>query len=438
MQRIPRFVVAVVAVLAALATTPAVAHAAAPPVVNWAHSVEGDLGTLEVAAAAEAGVTALRAHIRSYGVEEDVAVVEDFVLVSGTAQDGVWRTPAPVRLDQLGYYDVVVDVTDADGNVASGPSWGTFTYAIKTEFSPLRIDPPAVTYADREVTVSGTLTGKRPDTREIVPVPGGEVSVSSIEAEGQPVAVTTAADGSFAATLVMTGPGDAYAEFGAEGYYMRATSGFTPIEVTPAQSRITIQTSAGEIEQGAQVTVSGQLTWLSPDAGWQPLAGKQIGVQRCSDSTGYCQGDQYPLTDAEGRYSVVLTPWETGHLAVGFPSDDPFIAWADARADVVVWQPASFSDFTAARDASGDVVAQGHMVFGNTTPWPVEVEIQFRRADSRTWTTVATDDSAEWDGTGGYAFTATVDRPRKGHWRAFFVGRPGLFRPVTSKPVFVR
>ena len=77
------------------------------------------------------------------------------------------------------------------------------------------------------------------------------------------------------------------------------------------------------------------------------------------------------------------------------------------------------------------------MVFGYTTPWPIEVEIQFKRAGSRTWTTVATEDDAQWDGS-GYLFTATVDQPRKGHWRAFFAGRPDLFRPVTTDPVFVR
>jgi hypothetical protein len=377
--------------LATLVAAPAVAQAASPPVVNWAHSVEDDLGTLEVAAEAEAGVTSLRAHIRKYGVEPDIAVVEDFELVSGTVQDGVWRTPEPVQLAEFDYYDVVVDVTDADGNVASGPSRGTLTYAVRTTFSPLRIDSPAVTYTDREVTVSGTLTGKRPDNREVVPVPGGEVSVVSLAAEGQPVTVTTAEDGSFAATLVMTGPGDAYAEFGQEGYYMRANSEFAPIGVSPTESRITIATSATEVEQGAQVTVSGQLTWLSPDDGWQPLAGAQIGLMHCSDLLGYCPGvGEYP-----------------------------------------------FTDFTASRDAAGDVVAQGHMEFGNTTPWPVEVEIQFQRAGSRTWTTVATEDNADWDGT-GYLFTTTVDQPRKGHWRAYFAGRPDLFRPVTTAPVFVR
>ncbi|MDQ3785663.1 MAG: hypothetical protein M3422_00270, partial [Actinomycetota bacterium] len=362
--------------------------------------------------------------------------VEDFVLVSGTVHDGVWRTPEPVRLAVFDYYDVVVDVTDADGNVASGPSRGTLTYAVRTTFSPLRVDPPAVTYTDRKVTVSGTLTGKRPDNRETVPVPGGEVWVSSSAAEA-PVSVTTAADGSFAAELVMTGPGEAYAEFGAEGYYMRANSEPVPIEVVPAESRITVETTATEVEQGAQVTVSGQLTWLSPDNGWQPLAGKQVGVLHCSDSLGYCNTFEYPITDADGRYSVVMTPWSTGHFRVGFPSEDPFVARAVAEADIVVWEPASFSDFTAARDAAGDVVAQGHMRFGHTTPWPVVVEIQFRRAGSSTWTTVATEDNAEWDGT-GYLFTATVDQSKKGHWRAFFAGSPGLFRPVTTEPVFVR
>lgn len=431
MRRFNGIVLASVAALVGLTVLPAVAHAASPPEVNWARSVSDDLGTLQVSATAEAGVTALRAHIVSYATGTDVAVVEDFVLTSGTTQDGIWRTPEPVQLEELGFYRVDVEVTDGAGQHVFSQSAGTFSYLVRTMFSPLHADPTTVTYSDRFVRVDGVLTGRMPANREIRPVPGVSVFVGG--GVGQPVAVTTAPDGSFTATVEMAGAGEVWAEFGGGSPYLRANAEPVEIAVLPAESKLSAWISESRVDAGESVTLSGRLKWRSPD-GWRPLAGRQLGVSFCV-SENYCPTSEYPVTDDNGRYRLTVTPWQTGFYRVAYPGA-PFIARARTQVDIVVLQLAEFADFTAARNDSGEVVARGHMQFGNFTPWPIPVHIQYKGPGDRSWATVATVENAEWDGS-GYAFSATVAAPRQGYWRAFYAGEPDFFPAVASEPVFV-
>lgn len=429
MRTLPRILVAAVAALVGLVSTPVVATAVSVPVVAWARSVEDDLGTLEVSVAAEAGVVDLQAHVISSATGEEVALVDDFLLHSGTAQNGVWRTPGPVQLSELGSYRVVVDVTDAVGTTASGPSNGSLSYFVRPAFSPLHLFPDTLTYTERSVQVSGTLTGKRPDTGQTVPLAEAEVYVGSSMAEEQPVQAMTDADGTFAATLVMTGPGEVFVDYMSEPGYLNADTARIQVPVSPAESAVTLTASATEVDAGQPITVSSQLTWRSPQ-GWQPLADSPISVVFCNDIE--CTGLEYPTTGPDGTYEVTLTAYESGTYVVTYPSPDPFIARASAQVDVTVWQPADFADFTAARESTDSVVVQGHMQFGRISPAQIPVQIQYRTTQSSTWTTLATAEAQI-----GYEFVATVTQKKKGYWRAYYAGIPDLIRSATSTPVFV-
>jgi hypothetical protein len=410
--------------------TPAVAASA--PVVNWASSVEDDLGVLEVSATAEAGVASLRAHVINEGTGQEVAVVDDFVLASGTVQDGVWRTPEPLQLAVLRTYKVVVDVTDADGAQASGPSYGTLAYLVRTTFSPLLVTPSTVTYANRTVQVSGTLTGKHPGTREITPVSGHEVDVWSSEAVGFSRIVTTGQDGSFTATLTMREAGQVQAEFDdATGRYLRANSEPAEVAVSPAQTRVTATPSSTEVDAGGSITLSGQVTWESPQ-GWQPVANKSLGTLFCRPDD-YCPtSGPRTTTDANGNYQLTVKPWETGYYLVIAGSSDPFVAVGRTRVDVVVWQPAEFTTFTATSDGAGNVVTNGRIQFGNFTPYPIPVELQYREHGTNDWSTMQT--LSLWQ---AGDFSATVPYPGSGHWRAYFPGSQNMWRPTASAQVYV-
>lgn len=422
--------------LAALtaAVVPSVATAAAGPTVNWAYSLENDLGTLRVSATADAGIAALKAYIVSYATGQDVGVVEDFTLASGTTANGIWHTTQPVQLQNLGGYRVDVEATDAAGAQVARREVGNLAYFIQSEFTPLSASPATVDYTHRKTKISGKLNGKWPANREIKPQPNETIYLGG--GAGQPVAVTTGADGGFTADVEMEGPGQVEAEFAGGTNSLRVYSEPVTIAVNAAKTKMTAKVSKSRIKAGEQVTLSGQLTWRSP-TGWQPLAGQQIGILFCLAEDNCPTSVDYPTTDADGRYQLTVTPFQTGFYQVGFGSEDPFIADARGKADIVVLQPAEFIDFSVARGETGAVTAKGHLKFGNFTPWPIPVEIQFRAIGSREWKTVATYENAQWDGT-GYAFSSTVENMPAGTWRAFYAGRKDQIQSATSDKVVVR
>ncbi|HEU4425728.1 MAG TPA: hypothetical protein VFR67_24595 [Pilimelia sp.] len=89
------------------------------------------------------------------------------------------------------------------------------------------------------------------------------------------------------------------------------------------------------------------------------------------------------------------------------------------------------------RRRAGHVVAEGHVQFEGFTPAVIPVDIQFSPTGTGRWCTVATVDSAEWDGT-GYHFAAAVGHRTPGYWRASYPGVPDWFQPAVSAAVFVR
>jgi hypothetical protein len=341
----------------------------------------------------------------------------------------------------LGGYRVDVEATDAAGGFAPRRQVGSLAYLVDTELT-LTANTTTVTYSRRTIRASGVLTGRWPDTREVKPVVGGTISLSNGWG-GWYTDVTTSADGSYGTTAEVDnnafyeGMASVDATYVGGGPFLRATADLQ-VTATPVKSRITAQVSQRRIDKGTSVVLSGQLTWRSPELGWQPLADTGVGILFCVTED-YCPTSAgYPTTNAEGRFEVTVTPWQTGFYRIGYGSPDVFISDAVGRADIVVYQPVAFTDFTAVRDSSGAVTASGHLRFdGGFTPWPIPVQVQFRASGTEEWATVATVANAEWDGTGGYRFSATVAGQPAGAWRAFYEGRENQFRPAHSTTVVV-
>lgn len=431
--------VAVLALAALPVTT--TAHAAAGPNIRWAHSATGDLGTLEISATADAGIASLRAYVVSYATGQDVAVVDEFVLHSGTAADGVWHTPAPLRLDQLGGYRVDVEATDAAGVSTPRAQEGALSYYVDTTLTFVSDDPTA-TYARRSVDVHGALTGRWPATREVKPIANAAIALSNVYG-GHRVEATTAADGSYRVTLPMDQDafyediGFVEATFHSRDGMLRAGTHTITVTPTPSPSTITTRVEPGRVDRGEETVLSGRVTWEAT-GGRQPAAGQPVHVWFCYYYQTVCHTFLgTATTDADGRFRLPTTPPATGKFEVFSPFEDIFISTGATTADVVVYQPVEFAAFTAARDASGAVTASGLLRFGASTPYPIPVEIQFRAAGTDTWTTVATVPNAEYHSSGGYAFSATVPDQPAGLWRARYPGRADHYRPLLSERVRV-
>ncbi|MCW2903837.1 MAG: hypothetical protein JWO67_6102, partial [Streptosporangiaceae bacterium] len=135
----------------ALADTPPVL-----PVISVVGTDPNDAGYLDFHATSDsaidpASVTA-QLTFRVSG-ERPVTTVTGFTLVSGTPQDGTWRTTARMALGSHGDYDAVVDLADADGTrptsaepwsatwicpFSATPRWTAPRWTSSTSRSPLR------------------------------------------------------------------------------------------------------------------------------------------------------------------------------------------------------------------------------------------------------------------------------------------------------------
>ncbi|MGW6574013.1 hypothetical protein ACWGAN_17765 [Streptomyces sp. NPDC054945] len=143
-------------------------------------------------------------------------------------------------------------------------------------------------------------------------------------------------------------------------------------------------------------------------------------------------------TDAGGNALFPATQplWSNSSIAVGWDSDDLFLADAQASVDIMVVQPAAFRSLTATRSDAATVEVGGNMGFeGNSTPGTIPVNIQHSATGKGGWTTVATVPDARWNGE-GFAFSTTAPQAGAGYWRATYTGAP-QFENALSQVVYL-
>lgn len=430
-----RFAVAIaVAAATAIVGLPTAAHADEVPIVTSAHSdYDLDRGTLLVSITSPSDVTDVRAHIREYNTGAEVAVQEDFYLQSGTERDGVWRSN-PIVLDKLGYYRVDVEVTDEAGHHVTQTDAGDLDYSVVTFFDNVTLNRTTVTYENRNVTVRGWLKGRWPGSGEIRSLGRFPMTVN---ADFSWDAVTTRTDGSFTGTVTIGRKDErVYATYTYDNdhlFHGSSRSAETTIAINKRPMRITIGADRPKILKDETVTVSGQLTWRTPE-GWVPVPNVQPGVSLCS-SVDYCQtylGSA--TTDADGRYSLTASPYQSGRLQVGYSMGDEFVSPAIASTNVAVLQPAAFRNFSAARENATTVTLSGEMEFtGGMSPGTVPLKVQFSATgDDGTWSTPATIYAG-----GSYDFATSVYKKTAGFWRVVYPGTPTDFQSATSASVYV-
>jgi hypothetical protein len=411
------------------------------PDVRYAHSASGDLGTLEVGIGSDSAITGIRAHLVSAATQQEVAVVETdaFGLVSGTADDGVWRTKKPLDLPGLGSYTVRIEATDADGDRDVDNSAGTLSYYVAAVFEDVHPDRTEIDTDHREVRVDGTLKGRWPATRELKPLADHRVDLDVDNWTEN--TVRTDAQGRFSGTVTVNDavPVQAvYRHDGANPYVLYGESSSTPITIRQVATRWTFQTpaQARTIDYGEQVTVTATLERETAQ-GWVPFEGQSGGVLYEASHGTHWTSVGYFTTGADGKATTFThTPWETGTFRVASHSDDPFIAPASAdSAEITVLRASVFTSFSATRTEGGGVHAEGAMDFPDGwTPADIPVHIQYSR-DGKRWTDLATA-QAGWSGE-GHAFSADIADARRGYFRAQF-DKTESFRGATSEVARVR
>ncbi|MER5536902.1 hypothetical protein [Streptomyces mirabilis] len=114
--------------------------------------------------------------------------------MSGTPQDGVWRSPRMSQLPSYGSYDVTVSAQDSDGDSTSSAHATTVDVEPKPVFADRSISPAVLDVEHTHVTLSGRISLFDPITGDTSPVAGKTLSVVAEYA----YSAVTAADGSYA------------------------------------------------------------------------------------------------------------------------------------------------------------------------------------------------------------------------------------------------
>jgi len=199
-----------------------------------------------------------------------------------------------------------------------------------------------------------------------------------------------------------------------------------------------VSVSRDRVNSGEPVTISGRYQFKADDV-WHSVPNHYVAVQLCIDPDCVYGSYDYVYTDANGEFNITLVPNQTGYYRIGTYNEDPFITTETyARFDMVVLQKADLTSFDAQRDTDGKVAIVGHLQFGNFTPSPAPVEIQFSPTGNGDWTTQTTVDASRGPSeSGGYLFRTTIDETRPGYWRAVYRGVPDAYQSDISGSVFV-
>ncbi|MEU0816959.1 hypothetical protein [Streptomyces mirabilis] len=402
------------------------------PVFGNVGSDPSDAGFLTVAVSSDSAVTEVSADLTELrGAAPATVAVTGFTLVSGTPQDGVWRSPRMSQLPSYGSYDVTVSAQDSDGDSTSSAHATTVDVEPKPVFADRSISPAVLDVEHTHVTLSGRISLFDPITGDTSPLAGKELSAT---AESGSSAVT-AADGSYAidvapklnglnATSVPVSLSFWIANPDGTNTYVLVDSKTLPVVVSP--SRIRLDHSSVRIKFGAKASSSGLVEYLY-DGTWRPAKGVALDMGYYAKATSGA-GGRFTLTDPYIPYDDSTFTVETSldsYLA------DPYLTASHAQFKVDVINRTNICFCSSWIDEYSDLHIQGSMSASNGKVPPNRKLYVQQSADGKTgwkslgWFTTKSDGTFNLDG-----YVAVP----KGYWRLYSAGssdyQPGYSNSV--------
>ncbi|MGY5014686.1 hypothetical protein ACWCY6_42590 [Streptomyces sp. 900105755] len=429
-----RPLIAPLSLIAALVSIPAAGPAFADtadtvlPVVSSVGGDPDDAGYLEFHAtsdtAIDAGSITAQLTLRVSG-DRPVTTVTGFTLVSGTAQDGTWRSSDRMALGTHGVYDTTVDLADADGDHPNYLGQGVVAYEDLPVFTDSALDRTTVDFEHQTVTATGKVSTFDPATG--VTAPGwtdSGVYLTGTRGSGTwEVAADVQADGSYRATAAVRSYVYVYA---VQKDVQTVNTDPVLVSRTMSPTRIVFDKAAGTAVYGGSYTVSGTAQYLSPTTNtWTPLTAADPDTEVLL--TGPNGTHAYELGTG-GRFSQTLATvtgdasWTAG--VGGFA----FLQGGNAQATLhaLSHSTLAWSDHTFT--GAGAVRVKGRLS-ASAGPLPTgRVQLQ-QSADGRTgWTTVAT---LTPDATGAFDAWQTLHKPT-GYLRLYYPGNADAIAATTG------
>ena len=388
------------------------------PVVSSVGGDPDDAGYLEFHAtsdtAIDAGSITAQLTLRVSG-DRPVTTVTGFTLVSGTAQDGTWRSSDRLALGTHGVYDTTVDLADADGDHPDYLGQGVVAYEDLPVFTDTALDRTTVDFEHQTVTATGKVSTFDPATG--VTTPGwtdSGVYLTGTRGSGTwEVAADVQADGSYRATAAVHSYVYVYA---VQKDVQTVNTDPVLVSRTMSPTRIVFDKAAGTAVYGGSYTVSGTAQYLSPTTDtWTPLTAADPDTEVLL--TGPNGTHAYELGTG-GRFSETLatvtgdTSWTAGVGGFAFLQGGNAQATLHALShSTLAWSDHTFTGAGAVRVKGRLSASAGSQPTGS-------VRLQ-QSSDGRTgWTTVAT---VTPDATGAFDTWHTLRKPT-GYLRLYYPG----------------
>ncbi|HEV7932124.1 MAG TPA: hypothetical protein VGP70_07355 [Actinomadura sp.] len=383
---------------------------------------------IEISATSPSDLTNVRARLRPVGSPTVYQWVDGFELFSGSRQDGVWRSAAPVTVEQ-GRYEIDVELTNDTRTVISaarGVIDRIIDNGLDSALTEASLSPANVDIEHPDATFRGRLVHRDPDGVERG-VAGASVrfrAPGDYESES-----TTGADGRFEGPTSLRWTGDGQILFAGDATYRPANSELLPVKLEHLPTRLTVKAPpSGPRVVGEQVTVTGQLERKSREGVWGPLPNKFVSVELHHD---------YPFQVT--RFGTVRTGPDGSYTASGpLPARGVwYVRFVPVNEDI--WNPKGYDTAEAHHDGPLGAKYPSSITGFDIGPEPVgkgavltargrvmrkmgdgslaggaqaDVYLHFS-TDGKKWAyaaTASTDDE-------GY-FTMKTSAQRDGHWRA--------------------
>ncbi|MEU2624775.1 hypothetical protein ABZ642_42830 [Streptomyces sp. NPDC007157] len=390
------------------------------PVFGDVGSDPSDAGFLTVAVSSDSAITEVSAQLTElHGADPATVAVTGFTLVSGTPQDGVWRSPRMSQLPSYGGYDVTVNALDSDGDSTSAADTTTVDVEPKPVFADRSISPAVLDMEHTHITLSGRISLFDPITGDTSPLAGQALSVVAEYA----YSAVTAADGSYAIDVAPQLNGENtpsvpvslsfwIANPDGTNTYVLVDDKTLPVVVSP--SRIRLDHTSVKIKYGAKASSSGVVEYLY-DGTWRPAKGVALEMNYYAKATSGADGRfklTYPyLLSDDGTFTVETS--QDSYLA------NPYLAASDAQFKVDIINRTNLCFCSSWLDEYSDLHVQGSMTASNGKVPPNRKLYLQQSADGKSgWKSLGWF-TAKSDGT--FNLDAYVSVP-KGYWRLYSAG----------------
>jgi hypothetical protein len=262
-------------------------------------------GLLTIGLTASSPVTSLSAQLYAAGATTPSMTVTSFTPPgSGPQASGVWTVTSPIPWGTgpgelpLGTYSVDVTASDQGGTTITNVPSGSLALLIWPELT-FAASPSTISWADRNVTFSGTVSGYYPDGSTGT-VPGATVDIAPLGEQGGST-TTSGQDGTYSVTQQVTAQNwYAYVSGGPGVSTSASLQQSLVLSIAPDQVKLTANLAKADVNYGQGDTVSGVVTYEN-GASWQPLANLAVTIE-----TGPYNQAVTAETNASGQFSASL------------------------------------------------------------------------------------------------------------------------------------